>query len=266
MYYYSPDNNERGKRIGLIGVIAYLAVWLVLFLTYSFKMDSKLSDEGLIIDFGSTEDGVGDIKTSVAQDATPPPPSRPQPADQIATRDTDEDVPEVPQPKPEQQRPDRNRPEQPAQQVTDPRPQEVEQPREVNPRALFPGRNPDQESTSSGTGSQTGNQGSPEGSNDGNSAGQRPEGQSFTLEGRRIVGDFPSPSHPGKNKSGKVLIEIIVDSSGSVTSASYRAEGSTTQDGELIGAARSAALRTKFTQDPDNPVQKGTITYIFKLN
>lgn len=266
MQYYGPDNNERGKRIGLVATIIYMAVWLVLFLTLTIKTDRKLSDDGILIDFGAHADGMGAEKPAIADKSVSTPQSRPQPLEQINTQDF-EDAPEVKQPKPQTQRPvvkpqETTRPKPEPQQ-----PQETEKPQEVNRRALFPGRNPDSGSQSAGTGSQPGNQGNPDGSNDGSSTGTGTgsEGHSFSLAGRQLAGSFPEPTHPGKNKSGKVLIEITVDGSGTVVTARHLAQGSTTTDGELVEAARKAALRAKFTPDENNPVQRGTITYIFRL-
>lgn len=84
------------------------------------------------------------------------------------------------------------------------------------------------------------------------------------LQGRGLVGDLPRPD-PGENKSGKVVIRVTVDARGHVTGASYEPVGSTTDDFELIEAARAAALKARFTESRAT-VQGGTITYVFKLN
>ncbi len=84
------------------------------------------------------------------------------------------------------------------------------------------------------------------------------------LQGRGLVGNLPQPD-PGENKSGKVVIRVTVDARGHVTSASYEPVGSTTDDFEMIEAARAAALKARFTESRAT-VQGGTITYVFKLN
>lgn len=84
------------------------------------------------------------------------------------------------------------------------------------------------------------------------------------LEKLELVGQPPLPD-PGENKSGKVVIRVTVDARGHVTSASYEPVGSTTDDFEMIEAARAAALKTRFTESRA-AVQGGTITYVFKLN
>jgi tRNA pseudouridine55 synthase len=65
---------------------------------------------------------------------------------------------------------------------------------------------------------------------------------------------------------GKVVIDVIVDSDGKVISASFRQQGSTTNDPELIANARRAALNTKFNPDPTRMTQSGTISYNYRVN
>lgn len=83
------------------------------------------------------------------------------------------------------------------------------------------------------------------------------------LRGRGLVGVLPKPEYKA-NASGKVLIDVTVDASGRVTTATYRQNGSTTNNSVLVEAARRAALKARFTES-DSFVQGGTITYIFRM-
>lgn len=83
------------------------------------------------------------------------------------------------------------------------------------------------------------------------------------LRGRGLVGVLPKPEYTA-NAAGKVLIDVTVDSSGRVTTATYRQNGSTTNNSVLVEAARRAALKARFTES-DRFVQGGTITYIFRM-
>ena len=47
-------------------------------------------------------------------------------------------------------------------------------------------------------------------------------------------------------------------------SASYEPKGSTTDAAELVGAAKSAALKARFTESRAT-LQGGTITYVFRM-
>ena len=65
---------------------------------------------------------------------------------------------------------------------------------------------------------------------------------------------------------GRVIIEIVVDQQGKVTSASYRSKGSTTQNSSLVNSALRAARQARFNVDENAPLsQRGTITYNFRM-
>lgn len=83
------------------------------------------------------------------------------------------------------------------------------------------------------------------------------------LQGRGLVEALPKPAYPGQ-KSGRVVIRVTVGPRGDVTSAVYEPKGSTLSDGELIEAARAAALKARFTESRA-AVQGGTITYLFRM-
>ncbi len=86
------------------------------------------------------------------------------------------------------------------------------------------------------------------------------------LTGRDVIGSLPRPSYAVQN-SGKVVVDIWVDQYGTVQKAVAGADGTTVTDKTLWQAARKAALGAHFNMSADAPaMQKGTITYIFKLN
>ena len=85
------------------------------------------------------------------------------------------------------------------------------------------------------------------------------------VKGRSLVGVIAKPAYPVQ-KEGTVVVTIWVDNYGNVSKAQAGAPGTTTEDGSLWNAAREAALKTHFNVNADAPaLQKGTITYIFKL-
>lgn len=86
------------------------------------------------------------------------------------------------------------------------------------------------------------------------------------LAGRSLDGTLPRPTY-GVQKDGIVVVEIWVDNYGTVQKAVAGAEGTTVTDKTLWQAARKAALGAHFNRSADAPaLQKGTITYIFRLN
>lgn len=86
------------------------------------------------------------------------------------------------------------------------------------------------------------------------------------LAGRSVNGTLPRPTY-GVQNSGTVVVDIWVDNYGNVQKAVAGAEGTTVTDKTLWQAARKAALGAHFNMSADAPaMQKGTITYVFKLN
>lgn len=85
------------------------------------------------------------------------------------------------------------------------------------------------------------------------------------LAGRTLNGTLPRPSF-GVQAEGTVVVDIWVDNYGQVQKAVAGAEGTNVTDKTLWQAARKAALGAHFNMSADAPaLQKGTITYIFKL-
>lgn len=85
------------------------------------------------------------------------------------------------------------------------------------------------------------------------------------VKGRTVNGSLPHPSYNVQN-SGIVVVDIWVDNYGTVQRAVAGAEGTTVTDKTLWNEARKAALEAHFNMDANaEPMQHGTITYIFNL-
>lgn len=260
MYYYDP-NDRAPRRWGAIAAALYLLLLAAAFawVQFDFGADEPRPGEGMWIDFGEAVAAAGEREPMVT-DAAAAQPEVPaaadQPEDEVVTAD-ESDVavaPPVPaKPKPE-----------PAPAETKPE----EQPRTVNRRALFPGSSTDNPKATSEGPAETGRgnagdpSGSPQGSREG--TGHSDAGISYDLAGRAVVGSLPVPAYTA-NAAGKVIVDVTVDASGRVTAATYRPQGSTTNNAELVAAACQAARQARFTES-ESFVQGGTITYIFKLN
>lgn len=269
------ESTKSSKVAGLIGTITFHGLLVLILLLFSLQPQLPIPpEEGILINFGDNEVGIGSIEPSMAdriEKATPPPPSANQ-EETPMTQDF-EDAPAIVAKqitkKNEVKKPTKETVKQPQKVKEAVEAPPVEKPREVNKRALFPGRSTaNVSSQGEGDGGGAGNQGNPNGSPDsksriGGSTGGK--GTSFSLSGRRIVGGLPNPDY-GVQASGKVVIAITVDQNGAVTKATYSPKGSTTQDARLVNAALSAAKKAKFNVDNDAPPsQTGNITYIFNL-
>ena len=143
----------------------------------------------------------------------------------------------------------------------------AEQERQVNRRALFPGRSTSSNASSQGSGAQTAGNRGHESGGDGSSTGTGTgnEGISFDLKGRRAIGSLPKPAYESNDAQGIVIIEITVDAQGRVQNTAFHPQGSTTQDARLLDAALQAARQARFSPSEANAVQTGTITYVFRL-
>ena len=215
-------------------ILAIVLVLLMLFV--KFTLDQKPEEgEGLMINFGNVEEAapgsdmrLNDEIAEARQVERQTPPVKAE--EEILTQDH-EDAPEVQKPKEQKKKPK----EEPKKETPQPKKNTqppAEKPREVNRKALFPGRTAGSTSTSEGTGKGTGNQGNlagdPGGSHDGTGTGTGGSGTA-SLAGRSLVGALPRPEY-GARDEGRVVVEITVDQQGRVTNAAYRSVGSTTQN------------------------------------
>ena len=265
----SVDQDTRKNRMYAAAASALYVVGLVLLLLLLTVRIDVLDNagEGLLINFGNTETGLGDTDL-VASDETASAASASQAASQqssaeVLTQDTEE-APAIPaDPRPTRQPITQPTPPQPTQADNPP----VEQPRQVDQRALFPGRTAGSSSTSEGTAGGTGNQGNPAGdpagSHDGTGTGN--SGNFASLAGRSLVGSLPVPAYTAREE-GRVVIEVHVDQQGRVTRTVFRSVGSTTTNATLVAAAERAARQARFNTDESAALtQIGTITYNFRM-
>ncbi|HBC78598.1 MAG TPA: hypothetical protein DCZ51_08205, partial [Bacteroidales bacterium] len=136
--------------------------------------------------------------------------------------------------------------------------------------ALANSKNAGTTSTSEGEAGGKGNQGVQTGAVDSNIRGEGSglgtQGNiSYDLGGRLVKGDLKMPNYDYQGE-GKVVVEVIVDKSGKVIRATPGIKGSSILDTYLLNVAKEAALKTRFEAKTDAAeVQKGTITYNFKL-
>lgn len=262
------------KRNGIIGTIIYHCILLLILLFLGFSTpEPPQGDEGILINFGDSPTGFGNIEPVLAETKQTPEQDEPQPSEKNDLSGTEEEImtqdfeeapvvasKEVKKKKTEKEITREVKP------VKEEK-KEVKQPT-VNTKALYSGKNKGtSESGSQGITESGGNQGSPEGSTESDSYignGLGDTGIGYDLEGRSGV-FLPAPP-PNYQRGGVVKVEIIVDREGNVISVREGVQGSTTSDITLLKLAREAALKSKFSAKNEGAVhQKGTITYTFKL-
>ncbi len=272
------DQNKKSKRAGLSGTLFVHGILLLILFLIKFSAPVPPDEEeGILINFGNSDQGTGEIQpTQISNADSPtesdakefkepevsnPDPVKPQPN---LTQDVEE-APKVVKEKP------KTKPVETPKPVTKPvvQPKKVEDPK-PDPKALYPGKknndgkgNPGNE----GETGQPGDQGRPDGSPDSKShtgTGKGDSGISFDLAGRNML-RRPTIQDQSQEK-GKVVIEVIVDKDGNVTSVNGPVRGSTTSALILVNKAKQAAREAKFSKSPTGvEEQRGTITFDFKF-
>lgn len=283
--------SERGK--GLAGtIIIHLTLFLVLiFVSFSIPPPPE-TEEGIIVNFGTDETGMGMVEPSppaIKQEQSPAVADNVEKVtdeEPILTQNTEE-APEVKKVDPEAEKrklekieADKIRREQleaerirKAQEEAERKRVEAEQQRQAEiinrtRNALANSKNAGTSSTGEGITGGAGNQGSATGSVAskirGEGSGLGDKGISYDLKGRGFQ-TLPSPEYDYQGQ-GRVVVEVSVDRSGKVVQAIAGIKGSTTLDQYLLKVAKDAAMLARFNSKPDAPViQKGTITYNFIL-
>ncbi len=256
---------SKNKRIGLTTTIIIHVVLVILFIFFGMThMNPPPEEEGITINFGTSEMGMGDVQPQeIASTSTPEetidntPEETPtetsaeqdiltatDDAPAVQTKKEKEEPKEVKEPVKEEPKPDKN--------LTD---------------ALSNWKNNKNTNSGEGDTQQPGDQGSTDGdpNSTNRTGGGQGNGVSFNLSGRSMLA---APRiKDDSQEEGKVVVDIIVDNTGKVVRATPGARGSTTASTILYDKAKKAAYATKFNANPNAAQeQKGQMTFIFILN
>ena len=285
----SNQDTSKNKLMALGGTILFHALLFLLFILIVFKTPippfPETGGNGIEVNFGTSEDGMGEVQpeeladasttASSAEEVADPPieistPVRPS-ARPILTQETEE-APTVVKTEPTENTTSTT--------ATEP----VPETRKVNQRSLYKGANKTGGTVANGEGetNKPGDQGVKDGSRDskyhgpGGGSGDTPGngtegpggegkgGPRYSLTNRK-ANSIPIP-RAAFQEEGKVVVEITVDKNGNVIKAKPGVKGSTTSNPNLLDIARRAAMSAKFNPSSDAPEeQKGTITYNFIL-
>ena len=259
------------KTKGILGSTAIHIIIIVLLVLFGFSTPLPLpGEEGIIINFGDSDDGAGLVEPREMPERETAPAQENTQEDESAPITQDfEEAPSLPDPKPDPKpEPETPKDDKPTEPKTE-EPKEEEKPREVDRRTLFPGQQTDGDTSGEGETGNEGNQGDVDGdptstNREGGTTGGD-DGISFSLGGRGLMEELPKPIAP-LNKKGTIVIRIVVDQEGFVREAVFEQKGSNKIDSDLINAAIEAAKKARFKENPGQPRQTGTITYVFSNN
>lgn len=284
------ENRKKNKRIAFWGTFSFTGVLLVLLILFGFTTPLPLpEEEGILVNLGYDESGMGQIETggesqpepTTTEEASTPPPTQTETEENVMTQDfEDAAAMEAKQEEARKKREEELREQKIREEELRKQREEEEKRRkeeeerkkieELTKNAFSSGGQEGSDAQSDGNKGGTGNQGDPDGDPDSNNYGEGKglgdKGIGYSLQGRSPQGGrLPKPAY-NANESGTVVVRVTVDRNGNVTSASYQAKGSTTTSQKLIKAALSAARKAKFNQDNNaDAFQVGTITYSFRL-
>lgn len=288
-------NLSKEQKFGAISALIFLVFFTGMLMIFGFSAPfPPPEEEGILINFGTDELGMGTIEprpTSQPVESVPTPveTSTPEPTtpteqvEDVNTQDFEEAAALAEKKRKEKERQEKIEKQKREEEEERIRQEEIERQKreeeeriqkeqeqkqkEINDRVkgAFGGNNASGDNTGEGETGGTGNQGDPNGDiNSGNRTGGPGggDGISFSLNGRSSRSLPPPPKI--HNTDGKVVVEVTVDQNGNVVSARPGVKGSTISDASLLKVAKEAALKAKFNVKKDAPaLQKGTITYFF---
>lgn len=269
------NQEDRNKRKAILGSIVFHLLLVLLLALSALTTPLPLPDEeGIMIDLGYTEEGMGidesmvnateesdetDIQEETVEEAVPPPAvEKIKQGEKIITQDL-EKAPAINK-KQEEKINVVSKSELETESETKKEPEKA-----VNPKSLFQKSNKKQ-SGGEGETEKAGNQGAEhgtEGEKEGSGDSDKGSGISYWLSGRKLT-KKPDIDLPYLTQKVIVVVDITVDKEGKVIKAKAGARGSTTTDINLYKKSVQAAYETSFTSKNDAPEeQKGTITFIF---
>jgi len=289
---------QKNIKAGTItGIICGAMLFLFFIISWTIPPPPvQPEEEGIEVNLGNSDIGSGEIQPLIpdppaAEDQqvnTPPKTqlTQAEEAKEVETNDNDKEAPDVSLPKPIKPKPESpNIPKKenaaPAKN-TNPKPTVVENPKPAPPQPKYiykggdgtgkGGNNADGWNNSQGQGVAGGKgdqgkiNGNPNSDSYNGSGGTGKSGVSISkgLQGRRIT---KLPSFEDEfNENAKVAVDIKVDKSGQVLSATFQPRGSTTSDGGMREIALRKARQLKFSPNPEgSDTELGTIIFNFRL-
>ncbi|WP_297334715.1 energy transducer TonB [Flavobacterium sp.] len=265
--YREPEGDKEKNKKAFAITAAIFAVLLLLCFFLGLTYMDPPPENGIAINFGTSDFGMGDVQP------TEPIASAPQPSqssadptpvqDEVVTQDVT-DAPVITNEKPKE-KPKEDKP-------VKPKPEPAPTPSKSTSDALnslINGPKSDGKAIGGqGNDNQAGDKGRVDGTLNGsygNGGGGTGTGSGNYQLGNRSALAKPQPKYTC-NEQGVVVVQIFVDRNGKVIDANAGVRGTTNSVSCLLDQAKQAAMRTTWEPDPDAPdKQVGKIIYNFKL-
>ena len=275
---------ERQKNIQASAITLAIAVALFFFFilfSWTIPSESKTqTDEYIEVNLGTGDQGSGTDQPQLPGDPapaqqtayTPPQPvhSAEESVKDVESNENDREAPPVIKPAVSKPEATKINAESKATKTTNTNPQPVVTQTPPRPKAVLGHTIGGNGNGGNGADSYKpgGNEGIAGGNGDQGRPGGSPNGKSYTGSPRSFgvkVLSIPNQSFQDDfNQNAKVAMDIEVDESGKVSSATYQPRGSTTADRKYIDIARRYAFQLKMGSVDGG--QRGTVIFNFKVN
>ncbi|MFD1096868.1 energy transducer TonB [Salegentibacter chungangensis] len=270
------ETKHEKKSFTITVILHVLLILLMLF--FGFTYLDPPPENGIAINFGTSEVGSGDkqptqpVKSAPQKSAVQPVKSEPVVEKEVVTQETEE-APVIKKEKKEVKTPPvEKQPEKPKE---EPKPVKKPDPKPDKSTtdamsSIFNGPEKDgSEEGGEGNDNLAGDKGSPDG--DPNASSYYGQGTGLDGDGNYRLGGRKALNKEkfvqDCNESGIVVVRIEVNQQGQVIRATPGVKGTTNSAPCLTDPARRAALATRFNSDDNAPSrQVGTIIYNFKLS
>ncbi len=268
---YKEENNYPKAVAISTGIMAFLIGISFFIVIGSFQPTEELGMGGMVVNYGTSVEGMGDDYTSIEEPSSDPnannkvpdkvvPEAQVTPATssqasekEIQTQNSEEAVSiNTKTTKPTTTAPTTTPEDKPSKPV-------------INQNALYKGKKNTGEGQGDGTGNTPGNQGSVNGDPLANNYGEGGSGYGDKPIELRRFSSLVIPKDDGQ-KTGKIAIRIYFNKSGTITRANQELKGSTITDTELVNKCIQAVLNSSLSRtDVGGDNQTGVVVFNFKV-
>lgn len=259
---------DKDKRRGLIGTLLVHILLLIVFALYGLTYMEPRPEQGMLINFGTSDVGSGDVQPDTPGEAenqevqetevSEPIETTPVQAEQEVLTQNNTEAISVPKEKSQEEIEAERKAE-----------EERKKQEEYQNKLKNIWNKSQSGGGSEGDDNQAGDKGQLDGEKSGGAYSGTPGGGGgggdYQLAGRNALSKV-KPKYDCQ-EIGKIVVRVRVNRLGETTSADVVLRESTNSADCLTSRAKAAALKTKWEPKPDAPeTQIGTITYNFQLN
>jgi len=269
--------DTKHKKRSIVITIIFHVTLIILLLLFGFKYLDPPPENGIAINFGTTNTGQGDnqptepVRSAPQQTNSEPTPVTPaEVKEEVVTQDTEEaPVIKKDELKESPKKPKEEPKEKPKEEIKEPDPKPDKSTSDALSSLINAPKNSGTANAGEGNDAVAGDKGNPDGNPNSSSyygSGKGLDGDgNYLLSGRKALNKVRESQTC--NEAGKVVVSIEVDKTGRVLNAVPGVRGTTNNTKCLLDKAKENALATKFNPDSKAPVKQiGKIVYNFKLS